>query len=887
MLSMHLRRLRLCRVATSALTDSSIDASAGVPTRPARVPAPRGKGDAAGRSACATLSRIVLFAAICVAASGQAPTIPELSRARDAAQKSRTLTDTEKKQVADLYGKAIQSLESAVRLKAAQLGQERLRASLEGERAALHGEVLKPASGAAPPPKKDETAQQVQEALSLARTERSSRSKVIGGLTLASTDLNSRREAIQKRRAEILSEVQALDDQLAAIALTAVSPEWAAASKAQIQARKLELEQEQSSLTAERDALEIRRTLIPVQREYSQMRLEAAEQSIAELKNRLETATRQDALRELQRTQEAAQKAASFSPVLAPAAQEVRDFASRLWSVSGVLDASQKTLVNTDRLNQQANRLVQIIANTRRLYESFPPLSPSREWMRQIPHDLPSIASVGLARMRTLSVLPALRREVLGLEDQRVSEAAIESQIQELKAAAARSGKPPNAAEFETQARSLLQLRRHLVEELLEAGQNYERALSQYDEASAKVLHLLSDLLAFVSGRILWTRSVAGDLIPSGKDFLGGLAWLALNPDWPALFRALLPWQSWYPWLIAFAALLYLLFRLRPRLRSRLQSSTEALSDPAKGKFRPLRTALVATVLLAAAWPAVLLLLRWMLLQVEDYNLARALAFGLKFAAGSLFACLFFRETLKDGGLAEVHLAWSQPFREALLGPLPWLTPVVPTLFLIVMALAQEGALPNSDLRMQAYHDSLGRLCFLAMMCCLLWAARKALRPEGAVATVVRDRISSPRGFYWRLLSRPFVTVLLAGADTAGADGVLLHRASIHEEYAPHRGVDRRAGLHLGADLPLAVRPKAATDGSRRSVGEGHSGAVGETGAATELFRTDAVVDRRRAVDLVRRLAVADYAAPGAAAAERAAAPSDDRRRPRRAGGAN
>jgi potassium-dependent mechanosensitive channel len=767
MLSMFLRRLRLSRVAPSALTGSSISV---MQDRVRRGKSVDTSVDAAGRSACATSSRtgarghrpsLVLCAAFCLSVFGQAPTIPELSRARDAAQKSRTLTDTEKKQVTDLYGKAIQSLESAVRLKAAQLGQERLRASLEGERAVLHGEVLKPAAGAAPPPKKDETAQQVQEALSLARTERSSRSKAIGGLTIVSTDLNSRREAIQKRRADILSEVQALDDQLAAVALTAVSPEWAAASKAQIQARKQELEQEQASLSSERDALEIRRTLIPVQREHAQMRLEAAEQSIAELKNRLETATRQDALRELQRTQEAAQKAASFSPVLAPTAQEVRDFASRLWSVSGVLDATQRTAVNNDRLNQQANRLVQIIANTRRLYESFPPLSPSREWMRQIPHDLPSIASVGLARVRTLSVLPALRREVLGLEDQRVSEAAIESQIQELKNAAARSGKPPNAAEFETQARSLLQLRRNLIEELLEASQNYERVLNRYDESSAKVLYLLGDLLAFVSGRILWTRSVAGDLIPSGKDILGGLAWFALNPDWPGLFRALLPWQSWYPWLIAFVVLLYLLFRLRPRLRSRLQASAGALSDPAKGKFRPLRAALVSTALLAAAWPAVLLLIRWMLLQVEDYSLARALAFGLKYAVGSLFTCLFFREALKDGSLAEVQLGWSQPFRQALSAPLRWLTPAVPTLYLMVMALAQEGALPNADLKMQAYHDSLGRLCFLAMLGCLLWAGRRALRPEGAVAAVVRERISSPRGFYWRLLSRPFITVLL------------------------------------------------------------------------------------------------------------------------------
>ena len=706
-------------------------------------------------------SRLIPFAALCLAVFGQAPTIPELSRAREAAQRSRTLTEAEKQQVVDLYGRAIQSLESAVHFKAAQLGQERLRASLEGELAALRAEVLKPVAGAPPPPSTEETAQQVQEALSLARTERNARSKAIDDLTRLSADLNKRRETIQQRRADILNELQSLDDQMAAIALTAASPEWAAASKAQIQARKQELEQEQDSLAAERDALEVRRTLVPVQREHFKMRLEAAAQSIAELKTRLDTARRQDAMRELRKARNAAQNAASYSLVLAPTAREVQELAARLWGAGGILEAAQRTSANSDRLSQEADRLVQVVANTRRLYDSFPPFSPARDWMRQIPHDLPHLAAVRRARLRTLGVLPSIQREVVGLEDRRVTEAALESQIQELKTAAARSGSPPNAAEFETQARSLLQLRRNLIEELLQAGQNYESVLSQFDESSARVIRLLGDLITFVSGRILWTRSVSGDLIPSVRDVWGGVLWFVLNGDWPGLVRALLPWQPWYPLLIAAAALLYLLFRVRARLRAALQASAEALSDPANGRFRPFRAALLSTVLLAVAWPAGVFLIRWALLQAEDYNLARALAAGLKYAMGALFWCLFFREALSEGGLADAHLRWSQPVREVLAEPLRWLTPALPSLYFIVMALGEEGRLPNAELQLQTFHDSLGRLCFLAMQCCLLAAAWRVLRPDGAAAAALRNRITSSHGLYWRLLSRPVLSTLV------------------------------------------------------------------------------------------------------------------------------
>jgi len=694
---------------------------------------------------------------------GQALTIPGLSRARDAAQQSRTLTDTEKKQVVDLYGQAIQSLENTVRFKAAQLGQERLRASLEGELAALRAELMKPAVEIPPPPSTGETAQQVQEALALAQTERSARAKAIDDLTKVSAEQNKRRDAIQQRRAEILNESQSLDDQLAAVTLTAASPDWAAASRARIQAQKQELEQEQASLTAEKAALEVRRNLIPLQRENAKAREEAAELSIEQLKGRLETARQQDALRELESVRKTAQAAVRFSALLAPAANDVQDLAARLWGAKGTLGSFQRTASEADRLGRESDRVVQVLAATRRLYDSFPPFSPARDWLRQIPRDLPHLITLRRARLRTLRAMPEVQRDVVNLEDRRVSEAALELQINALKSAAKAANPPPDPAEFETRARTLLQLRRNLIEELLQASQNYEKALTQYDRSSGRLMQHLAELISFASGRILWTRSVAGSLIPSPIDIFGGIGWFVFNREWLGMVTDLLPWKSWYLLLILLAAVIYLLFHFKPRLEERLRGSCEALADAKNGLFVPLRSALLHTILLSSRWPAVLLLVRWILRQAEDYVLARAIAAGLAYAAGSLFACLFARRALADGGIADAHLRWAQPLRETLAKPLRWLTPALPTCSFVVMALAEEGVLPSADLLLQRYHDSLGRLCFLLMTTCLLVAAWRVLRPEGAFGSTVRQRLARSGNAYWRLLSRPvMIAVLLA-----------------------------------------------------------------------------------------------------------------------------
>jgi hypothetical protein len=99
-----------------------------------------------------------LVAALLLASAGafsQAITIPELSRARDAVVRKKSITEIEKRQILELYDQSIKSIEAGLRFRALQLGQERTRVAMQRELAALQEEVRRPASAPSAPHQMD------------------------------------------------------------------------------------------------------------------------------------------------------------------------------------------------------------------------------------------------------------------------------------------------------------------------------------------------------------------------------------------------------------------------------------------------------------------------------------------------------------------------------------------------------------------------------------------------------------------------------------------------------------------------------------------------------------------------------------------------------------
>ena len=672
-------------------------------------------------------------------AFGQSLTLPDLSRARDAAARKKSITEVEKKQILELYDQAISSIEASLRFRALQLGQERTRVAMQRELTALQDEVHRPVPAPAAPERADETSREVEEALAQTITERDARQRAIVDLSRVASDLVKRQDEINQRRASLRQTLENADDQLAVVQLTSVSPEWEAAARTKLLAQKQELTAEMDSLKAERETLDLRRALVPLQRESTKLRLEAAERNIAALKQRGEAAQKRDAAREVERAIKVAREAQASFPDLEPVAQEVQELVVKLWGPNGARATSQELTEVTARMKESSVRVGQTAVVVKRRYRAAGLFAPANEWLEQLPKRYQLPREIQRTRIQKLWLLPGVRRDVVALEEERLRETTLEAQVEQAKSSA-KSLAATDVARFDSQARALLQLRRNLLEDLLRANQGLEGQLAEFDTVSAGLLERLQDLIEFVWARILWTRSAELGPLPTPAILADGVRWLILNPDWALIARGFFGSGTTAFSAVPALLLVILLFAGRPRFQEQLRKITvDGSGHPSRG-FRALCSSLFYTALIAAGVPSTLW---WLHLAIgaEDVSaLSRAVAAGLLYASLILFLLLFARAALVEGGLADMQFGMPEPARNALSRELRWLIPVLPSLWFFVRAFFAAGGMFYEDLRLQILNNSIGRVFYIAALAALFVACWRLLRPHGPVMAGVGGR---------------------------------------------------------------------------------------------------------------------------------------------------
>jgi potassium efflux system protein len=694
-------------------------------------------------------------------AFSQTLTIPELSRARDAAARKKSITEIEKRQILDLYDQSIKSVEGSLQFRAMQLGQERRRVAMQRELAALQEEILRGAPIPSAPPRADETSREVEDALAQTLTERDARQKAISDLSRVASDLAKRQDEINQRRAALRQKLESADDQLAVVQLTSVSPEWESAARTQLLTLKQMLTAEMESLRAERETLDLRRALVPLQRESAKLRLEAAERNIEALKQRGKAAQKRDAAREVEQAIKAARDAEAAFPELGAVAREVEELVVKLWGPNGALAASQEIAEASAWMRERSTRVEQAAAVLKRRYRAAGMFAPANEWLEQLPKGVSLPREVQRTRLRQLWLLPQVRRDIVALEEQRSGETTLDTQVAQLKSSATEVA-AADVARFESQARAVLELRRNLIEDLLRADQALEGQLAEFDSVSADLLHRLQTVIEFVWARILWTRSTDMGPALTPAVLADGARWFLLNPDWALIAGGLFSLKAMAILAIPALLLVILLFAGRPRFRNALQQVSAGLKvQPAKG-FRALCSSLLYTALISAGVPAVLWWLH-LIVGVEDSSpLGSAVAAGLLHASILLFLLLLTRTSLADGGLAEAQFGVPEAARTAVTKELIWLIPVLPSLWFFVTALRQVGGLFYEELRLLILYNALGRALYIALLLSLLVACWRILRPKGPVVAAYGRRAGRAHRLRQKPRSRFLVSLTIA-----------------------------------------------------------------------------------------------------------------------------
>ncbi len=671
---------------------------------------------------------LVLLVAIAPAAAQQAPAAEpgaptaDVARVRIAAleprEKSGELTPDEKS-ILTFYREGLAFLleaDNAARDKAAF---DAALTSAPAELEAIRAELVAAPAELSPDPPPGASLDQLQQALQQTEADlKAARDR----LKEVEAD-QAKREARRGEIAQQVATAQQRLEQVTAQLIVPVAPEEPAAvteaRRARLLAERRLLELRIAAAESKRANEEARRELLPLQRERWLQRVAQQEKLSADWHNLVEAERGKDIERKRREATEAAQR----HEVLAPIAAELESLTRRRDELQPLSEQARAAMANLrpdpEALRRQLTRLrsqveasgmTPAVGQMLRNYREAVP--DPRGHRRSIDERQPKMTDVDI-QIRDLQE----RYDLL-----------VASQDRDVEEILARLGPVATPAErqaIEQAAREQLRLRREFVKSVEQELSTYYDRLQALNQKEQQVADLASQIALFIDQHILWTKSSD----PLGrKDFLAAgeaIGWLLSPTELRRIGRAMWPEDNarWAA-TVASAAALAALLALRRRLRARVRLIAESISGASTDTFGRTIEATALTLVIAAAWPAVLLLLRGVLPTTDGQGeivLAVAVRAALLRVSALLLVAQVTVETCRARGLGEAHFRWRPASTRLVRLHLRWATwIVVPASFLIA---AMEHQ-PNG-----AFTNSLGRLALVVGMLATALFIQRLLRP--------------------------------------------------------------------------------------------------------------------------------------------------------------
>ncbi|WP_419188969.1 mechanosensitive ion channel domain-containing protein [Stieleria marina] len=242
----------------------------------------------------------------------------------------------------------------------------------------------------------------------------------------------------------------------------------------------------------------------------------------------------------------------------------------------------------------------------------------------------------------------------------------------------------------------LLKKHRALMSDTLEELNSMILSIGTGDTRRRELANAIENYNDFVNRRLFWTRSAPVVSIDELRQLPAAVSWSANPAKWLSAAGAigrsfrLRPAQSALVVLLGLALIVW-----RSRMR-RFIAEQGVLAKHSHSTFHPTYRTLLASIVAAAVWPGVLLVLGFLLSKGADEPFSHILGSTLKSIAIFVASREVLREICRDGGLADAHLNWSAQLRSHLRFHLHWYTCLgAACLFLMLMLMGH----PDSNAR--------------------------------------------------------------------------------------------------------------------------------------------------------------------------------------------
>lgn len=645
-----------------------------------------------------------------------------------------------KRQIVELYERALQELAAAekARSQAEQFRQMREAIAeeikkLETEAAQLEVGPAAPAAETLSLEEVEKATREAEERLAAARAARDAVEAEVTRRNTARQSAKQRVEAAQKR-------LESVREALTAPPKTDQPPALVEAQRvvrqAEWESARWEVEALQQELAYYDRADE---ALLPLQKRVAAQRYRAAENEFKQWQQLLAAKRQAEAVSRLAK---AKRRREELPPALRTIAEEVEKAAADVAQLTARANAVSTELA---RAKEQLETLQQQFKTTKERMGVVGMTAALGLWLRAQQAKLPDTHTIWQRIRQRQEDIRKVQWDVLELSDRHAQMPPLEEQMSQWKSRL-RAEELADHPEWEETLRELLAESYSLLDQQVQLHNRWLNDLVDLDNTERATVRLVDDYRHFIYEHILWipnTPVIDFAAFPEQIHLTLGVCRMLFGME-AATSIGKVAWRDalenaglWIPAIFLFFVWKLAILRLRGLLPTLATRAGRGISYG----FWP---TLQATALTAAetAWlPAVLLFVAWRLTSpLESTSLALIIAAGLQSAAEFLFVFDGLRRVASVGGLGEAHFRWPSALAAALRRHLRWFVVFGAVTSYLCAAIHASGD--------QRWEAGPGRFGFLVMM--ILYTALTVLlfRPRSPFWEAVR--VHHPEGWFYR-----------------------------------------------------------------------------------------------------------------------------------------
>jgi len=332
---------------------------------------------------------------------------------------------------------------------------------------------------------------------------------------------------------------------------------------------------------------------------------------------------------------------------------------------------------------------------------------------------------------------------------------------------------PSEQARIRGDLRTQAERLRDLIKRTLDVEESYRRALTELDVASNQLMDAIGQYDNFLAERLLWVRSIAPVTEQSFGALPAAVYWLVSPVNWLKALEVLRHEASRSPLLwVGLLAVLLLLWR-GAAIRRAVRASADHLRRISTDRFSYTLEALGLTLLAAAPWPLLLIVVGFQLsTSLESSAFSKAIGDAMITAGPALYYLRAFRLLCMPGGVADRHFRWTSDVLALLRRNFAWAASLLLPIGFVAAAIQDHE---NSD-----FNGTLGRLTLVGFDIGLaVFTARLANPRTGAFRHMLA---SNPNGWanrlsglwYPALVAVPLLLGFIALAGYLYTSGTLL-----------------------------------------------------------------------------------------------------------------